>query len=250
MSFLKETLDLRVNRAMGWVAGAWPAAIGRLDIYNEAGTWLYTSRSWSFLESMFEDLNLVEGQNYIDLPDDFGGFLGVSSGRENVACSLRMSNYQAVLDQRQFPAQSLGGFVGCLAHREGDTENPERIPIIAIGPTPRASVMQALQLAYAGTWATIKPSTTKLRIPPWMVPLYIRTVIEYVKGYERRLEGELDDRLLRLVSGPLYQAAVTYDDNLQPDCGGISGTAEQEAGYSDDPFIAPLGRFTTRVTGA
>lgn len=250
MTFLKATLESRVLRAMGWAASTWPTAFVKEDVYNEAGIWLYTSRQWDFLAKQFDDLDLVEGQDYLDLPAGFAGFLGVSSGRSNVVCSLRMSHWQAVMEQRTYPNQALGSFVGTMSTIPGNAADPAPVPVIAIGPTPSAGVIGAFQLAYSGTWPTITSTTTKLNIPAFMVPLYIKTVIEYLKGYERRLEGEHFDRMKALKMGDLYEAAVTHDDNLQPDCGGITGTAEQEVRFDSDPFVAPLGRLTTRVTGA
>ena len=251
MTFLKATLETRLIRAMGWTAATWPSTVYvKEDVYNEAGIWLYSSRQWDFLQKQFDDLDLVPGQDYLDLPPGFAGFLGVSSGRSNVTCSLRMSHWQAVLEQRAFPSQALGSFVGALSNIPGPVADPAPVPVIAIGPIPTASVIGAFQLAYSGTWPTIKSTTTKLNIPPFMVPLYIRTVGEYLKGYERRLEGTLEQRLEALQMSALYAAAVTFDDNIQSDCGGITGTAMQEIMGADDPFIAPLGRLTTRVTGA
>lgn len=251
MSFLVTELFARVSAYAGWVnLASWPTTITPLQVYNEAGEWLYSSRQWSFLAQQFDEVDINPGQDFILLPPGFAGLLGVYGGRTNPACGLRISSWQAVMEQRAYPAQSGGGFVGCISHLEPDAQNPEPIPVIAIGPTPSAGVQAAFQIAYTGKWPRVTANTTKLHIPDWMVPLYIRTCCHWIGGYHKELKGTLEDRLAVLKRSDLYMAAWDRDDNLQPDQGGSSGSAESFVTLTDEPWAPPLGRRVTYVTGS
>lgn len=256
MSFLVADLKSRVARAIGWVTAdssdAWPTGSSTpqfVDIANEAGEWLYSSRQWQFLDSTFEQLNIVAGQDYVELPTDFSGWLAFGPGR-NGGITLAWKTPEFVMNQRTYPNQINGTFYVCLGNIEPSSVNPEPRAVLQIGPVSGSTVMEAVQLHYTSKWPRISQNysaSAKLKVPDWMQPLVLLTVIEYLRGYEQSLEGRLDQRLEAILQGPVYRAACARDESLAPVTGPISGTAEEMCGGLDDPFFPGRGREATFV---
>lgn len=143
---------------------------GRVDaarLVNLAGRQLTRLTAWSFLVRPPVDLNLIAGQDWIDLPDDFQRL----EGRGVVANNLIISTVRMVSlsDLAMLRAANLGGDIDWHATlvyaAKAAGGEPYRPPTLAIHPTPTETSIAALKLNYRAGWRHLVAGGDAANVP-------------------------------------------------------------------------------------
>lgn len=226
------------DRAARWVHWAkpqnWPLELDRLVVANEVGEWLTSCEEWNWLKRPSVLLSLTAAQNYVGLPSDFGRIVSLRTVSGS-GVRVLLEDQAAVDEALSMLSSGTSMYRGCLAYSvPTNTQAPQ--PRLLIGPLPATTVSNCIRLSYIAAWRTCTDETDVVPVPTWFEPLYIRAVAQYLAGWEREKDGDVEARLARLVDDPLYLAAVRRDDNLQADLGPIRNSAEDmiRGGYGEN----------------
>ena len=249
------------------LGGPLHTAIGGLRVLNETGEWLVSARPWKYLLGGVEALDLVAGQSYVDLPDDFGAIVSISQS-VGYTKDIALSTPAEIMDLRRGLAPGGDGFIwAALVYGHADITGTSTAGIPTVTPTtaaqirttkapqarldiypaPESSTTGALHLYYTRGWRQVSEDTDTIFIPSWLEGVYLRAARIWARGYEAEgVEQETFDRdvaLLKLVQGPQWRAAVTRDSHTQMDLGVLRGGAVNQGvsiwnrweGAVDDP---------------
>lgn len=214
-----------------------PFELDRLVIANEVGEWLCNATPWNWLLRPSVLRSIVAGQGWIDLPADFGRFVGIRMVR-SAGYNIEMADQVAVDDARDMWSGASTYFKACILHAAPTTIS---VPVVRmeIGPVPTASVADVFRLSYAGTWLECTDENQPIPMPVWMHGLYIRCLALYLAGWERDGKGTVEARCLSVVGSALWQHAVDRDDTLQQDYGQSRNSAEDMIrGTTGDSFLS------------
>ena len=243
-----EALDI-VRHALG---GEVHSAITGLRVLNETGRWLYSARPWVFLRGAMESLSFTSGQDYIDLPEDFGAIVAVDRA-DGFHSSLSMVTPETLLELRTTtPVAAAFKFWGCVTWDHADIEGSASVsggytvtpttaaearakkrptPRLEVYPQPSATNTGALLLMYTRGWRQVLEDTDTIFVPEWLEGVYLRAARIWAQGYDKVSGYDKDGELESLVRGAEWRAAVTHDSNIQTDLGTIEGGAAQRRGW-------------------
>lgn len=223
----------------------WPEAWSIVDIANDAGEWLVGLRPWNWLAAAPASLDIVAGQSFLTLPDDFGRFIALRS-QGTSAHVVKMGSMEEVVIARGNGSATAGTFIGAMLMTRPSLAGPKPVSRIELGPIPSSTSTAALLLAYTSCWPTISQSGDHVIVPSWLMAAYVRACACFFGGYEREGEGSLEERLDRLLASSVMQSAFEYDDSLEQDLGRIRhGAAEMLTLEAEDsPFPNTPGSFS------
>lgn len=221
-----QRLQDRMGRYMGWDSTQWPSEILPATVVNEAGRWLFSACEWNFLTRPAATLELVNGQAYIELPDDFGSMIGEPVATTFAHYCLSMTTMQEVADARRLSySGSVGSYIGAIVWVDPTGAPTMPQARIEIAPTPQADNATAFTLAYRARWTDVTDANDVVMIPAFMEPLFVRLACVWIGGYEADGEMMLEDRIDRVMGGALWEAALNQDCATQQAIGRIGSTA-------------------------
>lgn len=237
-------LQERVARNLGWKRPQdWPKSMPITEVANEAGEWMVSMHDWNWLVRPPSYLNLTNGQGYCDLPADFTRYLDISS-TTNSPYGIVIETMAEVARAR---ARSLGRearYTGAFSWGSPTTDGPKAAARLELGPVPDVTYAQAFVLTYKGGWIAVDAATDHIVLPSFVTGLYVQAVTAYVGGQEQEARGSVSDRLDRLVSSSLWQAALDRDDTLQQDLGvsrhGVGGLSDMDDDYPFRDHTGPV----------
>lgn len=230
MTILVSDILNQIIHAVG--AGGLSQEISEVDILNEAGTYLCSMHAWSWLDDQSATLDLVAAQAYCTLP------LGI---REVISIArtgsltdgfrwVTLADLDAVRNGQPIDWQ----YTGAIEWVQPDAGG-EKLPRLAIAPTPTAGEVGALTIRFKADWIDVgvdsDPDTTALIIPAWLRPLLVRLARIFVKSWEEEEEGTLEQRLEGLDNSRFLEVLKERDGAMQPDIGQLTGGAAQYIGY-------------------
>jgi len=231
-----QRLQDRMGRYMGWQTGQWPAEVAVDVIVNEAGRALMSACEWNFLRRTPATLEIVNGQSYIELPDDFGSMEGSPVASTYAYYALRMVTPLQVADARRLnQSGATGNYVGAIVWADPTGADTMPRARIDIAPTPTTDLADAFKLSYRAGWVDLANPEDIAFIPLFMEGLLVRWCCAWLAGYEADDEGGLEDRLDRIRGSVLWESAVTQDAAAQHEIGGPANTAF-DALNSDRPW--------------
>lgn len=229
----------RVARGCGWRRPSdWPADMPVTEFVNDVGEWFVSAEPWNFLTRPPVYLGIVNGQEYSELPDDFGRLLSVT-GSSFGTYSIRLEDPTAVAGARVSGATNPSCFLGCITHGAPTTAGPRASARLDLGPIPSVTQAQAFQLAYQAGWTTCLNANDHILLPRWTTSLFVMAGSAWMQGLEQPKRGSIEDRLDRLVTSSLWQAAVNRDSEMQADLGPMRGGVGELMGLETaSPFLS------------
>lgn len=234
----------RIARSMGWRRPTdWPAEYPITELLNEVGEWFVGVRDWNFLVRPPAYLEVVEGQSYCELPDDFTQHLSLDSAT-TFARRVTLEDPAVVGRAQADVAQAGGAFVACFNYGAPTTAGPMAKARLELGPIPDVSDAQAFVLTYKGGWVEVNDAGDHIVLPKWVRAHYIRACSAWLGGLEKEAQGSIEERLDRLVESHLWQSMVERDDNAQQDYGQSRNGVGSCTPSDDDDWPFP------RATGA
>lgn len=148
-------------------------ALGKLpspghDIYesfNAAGNRLFDEFNWEWLTEGPVSLPVVAGQDYLDLPRDFGQLLDVWVPNTGTFTQIEVVDRSAIAAMRAASsiASALGTLRICFNANARSRQGPS-VPRALIYPTPETAGSPTLQLMYVRGWEWVGPQDND-RVP-------------------------------------------------------------------------------------
>ncbi len=225
------------------LGGGLPDDLDPLAIINEAGRTLVTLHPWKWLYRPPVSLAQVTGQEWMDLPTDFGSIVSLefTLGLTRFIVQTTPAQIQEYRSNLiTVPAYTLYTTVLYTV----DPTTGASTPRLEIFPTPSQDDADACRLVYQATWVDIVDSDTVVAITPdWMDPIFIQLIRATGRGFFNEDQGTMSRRLQDVLSSPLWRAAIERDSDTQPEFGqlrhGWLTTTQKYLPYTLRTQVAP-----------
>lgn len=195
------------------------------DVVNAAGLWFTGAHQWKYLERPSAIIQFVQGQSWAALPSDFQELIKIAftsglTARFFLSTTATIADYRTA--QMNFGLAVTYGAITFLPPSAAPFGAPT--PRLELYPTPQTNNPTALTCFYRGGW--VFPSTVDdedgIQIPQYAEVAFLQTLRSFALGYQKE---DLDQRLALLVSGTIWDGAMTADGLQQPDFGKMRGGA-------------------------
>lgn len=229
------------------------AAGGALDprvtpdsLVNDAGQYLVTLHDWPFLERSSVLLDLVGGQDHINLPP---GLTQIDALEvvTTVTTSLVQTTLAVINRLRSDELTSPGAYHWAVEW-PGQYVSTEAVPgpRLALWPTPADDEAEAFRLTWSGGWRTLTQPDEVHTLPPAMEILLVEVIREMTIGRTMELKGG-PPAFARLDG--IENSAVLR--NLKRSFGRVQGNLGQaEGGALDSRRRQPVLRRFQRIARA
>lgn len=195
------------------------AQVSRLMIVNDAGELLCQAWPWRWLMRPPVSINLVAGQDHLDLPVGMVAPVWPIKGRDYDK-EVRPTNLGNIFSMRQQPEYDpVWGYYGAVLF-DGSAS-----PRLEIYPTPGANFTDAFQVAGRYSWTRVSSDDDQIVMPPWLEPLFRVYLREVAGGIIRDRDETQDARIERVRSSRMFRDATLIDGGHQTSFGQISGGA-------------------------
>jgi len=205
---------------MGHSLGKTPDSRHKLiDTLNDAGRALVNAHEWTWKTRSGKVLELVAGQDYVDLPADFGAVLSVTSvGGSPI--SIHLTSIEDIAMRRAWDNyDSLNLFIAFESGSEGLTDEDGVVENQApVWPTP-ASARSDLRLAYRSKWVDLE-SEDPDRVP--VIPRdWERSLMLFANAFAWDIENKTDPYENQALFGPTgeIQRLIILDAGKQQNHG-------------------------------
>ncbi len=192
-------------------------------VVNNTGLWFVNAHAWKFLERPAATIAFVAGQSYADVPADFRELIKIAF-TSGLTARFFLSTTGTIADYRTAQMNfGLAVTYGAFTFAPPLVSGPP-VPRLELYPTPQTSDASALTMFYRGGWVYPSESDEDAYVP---IPDYAEVAFQqaircFALGYQRE---DLDERLAVLMSGTIWDGAITTDGTLQPDFGKMRGGA-------------------------
>jgi len=191
-------------------------------------------------------LDIIGGQDYIELPDDFATLEDVRTRNHTVSivwlATGRVQNELEVFDISPYSLAVTVQYqiVDEETSRGVRTNYNGPIPILKASPAPDTDYLASVLVAYQAGWSRITDDNSVVDLPEFMVPLYLEVVGEYALGVINREAMDVNTRMARIVAGPMFNQARRIDSNIQP----TVGTMRNGVGWPDTSILSDPNLFS------
>lgn len=161
----------------------------------------------------------------IDLPSDLRDIISIdktSMTSLGGVCLTTIAEVQRLRASTVTVRIGTGLFWGAVVYSGA----PPR-PILEIHPVSGSNVVGAMRIAYRSRWATLGTDSARIQIPDFTQALFIRIARAFAGGYIREAVASLSQRLMDIMQGPEFLAAIRSDGMVQP----YTGTLRGGSGY-------------------
>lgn len=157
----------------------------------------------------------------LELPSDFGGIKDISS-TNSLVNDIEMVPHEQILALRtnQVEVTSSWSYRAAVTY----VGSPPR-PVIDLYPDLVEAAVDLFQIFYKKGWSRLSQGSNVVDIPDFCNGLYLQIVRSFALGYEDEDQGNLDQRLMLVMNGPLFTAAKQFDRMVQPSYGHMRGGA-------------------------
>ena len=175
----------------------------------------------------------------IALPSDFREIIAINT-TSGLLKGVQLTSFEDLLSKRAANFTSAGFHYGAIIQPTDTDLTADGAPVarLEIWPQPSANETAPLTILYRATWKRITQDTHRLRLPVYCESLYLQVLRAFARGYEEEDEISMSQRLMEVMTGPLFGAAVDRDASIQPDYGPLMYGAAERYHYGN-----PLSNF-------
>lgn len=208
------------------------------DVINDAGRAFYVAHQWNFRLRPPVSLDFINGQDHIDLPDDFGEMAGLTvSNSLNHGITLTTLAEVAKLRSTTLTVTQNYYWAAVAYDAPKSRTQPMGPPRLVLWPTPGSSATSAVTVVYRARWMPLVNTDDVAEVPDFARTAFVQYVRAYVGGVAERLlepRGGAEGLIDRLKQSFVWRDAVTSDGLLQTDYGSMVGGAIESryGGYS------------------
>lgn len=190
---------------------------GGMYVLNLAGRHSFNMHPWASALIVSASLDFVANQEYVALPPWFGEFVAaeVTNNADFIPVERVFPKQMLLLRNSRLDTTGLIRYVSV----EQDDNGQWRL---GVWPTPTANATAALKLTYRSRWNDVSAPADRIVCSDFLEGLVLEVVREYAAGLEG---GDLNERLLAIEQGPIFQATKLQDGSRQPQAGPMTGGA-------------------------
>ena len=214
------------------------AGVSPVDGINQALTHLCSMHQWNGMVRTQTDLATVQGQDYIQLPDDLQEVISIQFPSSYLMAIRFVSPADLAIARtvNQHPAHYSSTFFGAMSWRVGPTGS---VPVVDVYPKLPSTASDTFRLTYRSrlvlTGTGDDADTVFIPIPPYLEALARRLVRLFAKGIEEEDDGPLELRLEALLQSTWVRSAKLADGYLMPALGPLANGAAS-ASVADDSW--------------
>lgn len=177
----------------------------------------------------------------IALPSDFREILAINT-TSGLLKGVQLTTFEDLLGKRAANFTSAGFHYGAIVQPTDTDLGEDGAPVVRleIWPQPSANETAVLTVMYRAGWKRLTADTDRLRLPIYCESLYLQVLRAFARGYEEEDEITLSQRVMEVLSGPLFGAAVDRDASIQSEYGPLMYGAAERYHYGN-----PLSNFNT-----
>ena len=153
----------------------------------------------------------------IDLPDDCRDIIAIQ-GTGDASRTMTLTSLQEVLDIRDTLVSTSWSYYAAVSY----VGSPPT-PILEIAPGSGDNATGAFRMFYRKRWLRLTADNSEIAVPEFCEALLLQIVRAFARGYVREDVSTLDERLLQIHLGPVFNAAKRSDTMLQPYGGMLRG---------------------------
>lgn len=175
---------------------------------NEAGERMVGLYPWRYLEGGRATLNEVAGQDYLQLPDDFGEIIG-----EPVPSEYGVDRFKLV-DAERFERRAQTGidYDGCTYGTLIEVPvNGEMVTRIEVYPVPATSQSAKWTLRYRARWTRVDDDNSNLVLARECEALFWGILNAVALGHEEHDEGTVEQRMADVGRWSSFRSATRAD---------------------------------------
>ena len=175
----------------------------------------------------------------IALPSDFREIIAINT-TSGLLKGVQLTTFEDLLSKRAANFTSAGFHYGAIVQPTDTDLTADGAPVarLEIWPQPSANETASLTIMYRATWKRITQDTHRLRLPVYCESLYLQVLRAFARGYEEEDEISMSQRLMEVMTGPLFGSAVDRDASIQSDYGPLMYGAAERYHYGN-----PLSNF-------
>lgn len=175
----------------------------------------------------------------IALPSDFREIIAINT-TSGLLKGVQLTTFEDLLSKRAANFTSAGFHYGAISQPTDTDLTVDGAPVarLELWPQPSANETASLTIMYRATWKRITKDTHRLRLPVYCESLYLQVLRAFARGYEEEDEGTMSQRLMEVMTGPLFGSAVDRDASIQSDYGPLMYGAAERYHYGN-----PLSNF-------
>lgn len=188
---------------------------------------------------------------WIVLPLDFAECLRLQGVDSTTTLSMR--TYQQVIDARTLGlGTGASSYIGSIMWRGAFTDltPAESSPVarIELDRIPSTNQTGAFRMVYRTGWPAQSDDASLALLPVWIEPLFVQYVRAFARGFMEEDTASLDERLVTVRGGPIFQQARRADSMIQRSYGvlqpgeiGMPNTPSFDGdGWLANPAAPPL----------
>lgn len=223
MTITVETCEQHVRAVLG---GDPVSVYSGVATVNTVGSWLESAHPWEWLSRATTTLDVVGGQNWIELP----AFRRIYSivPTASLTSTFDWCSMDDIMRRREGNVGTGLTTFGALNYHAVAGGAP--VQRLEVWPTPATTATGQFTMHYQAAWPTVTDDNATIPVPVFMEQLFLLACVEWVKGMEEYASEESRggsgyDRLERLKLSPLFRSAAQRDGMTQWNLGPIEGGA-------------------------
>jgi hypothetical protein len=203
--------------------GAVPQVVGR-RLANAAGSHLVQAHPWRWALSPRTELEIVNGQDWIELPDDFQALRAEAADGALIG-SIRLTTPDEFLKRQAHQWTAFDGHYHGLLVLNDDTPGKPSTRLDIWPPGSNAGSTK-IHIFYRRAWKTLARDTDKARLPQFCEELFWSLLEAFAKGRLESDEATLAARLRHeREQRELWRAAMVTDGKLAHTAGRLRNGA-------------------------
>lgn len=224
-----ERLRSTIFHAMGSTTDSVPSTWDVDEIINDGGVLLYSAHDWAFRIRPPVGMSFTAGQDYIDLPTDYGSLVGFQMDN-TLNFSLTGTTPQQILDLRSttVTVSQQNFWYAIMQPAQRDRKLPPGPPRMELWPTPSSDQANIMTIIHRAKWQKLYDDKDVADVPDYCESLLIQCVRGFALGWMERLmepQGGVEGILERIRKGLVWQTAVEEDGMRQSNFGQHIGGA-------------------------
>ena len=206
---------------------------GSIDLCNRAGARFFSMERWSFRQRTPASLAFVAGQDFINMPADFGDVIGAYMS-DGVNDGISFVDAMDHMRRRASTITSANHWWATVVRPPTPNRRVAlKPPRIDLWPTPQEDNADAVKVSYLSLWPTMVNDTDIVPIPDELEDVMLELVSVFAKGWHHEAKGTIAQRYQQFRKSDFFIDSVETDGLHQPAYGEIRGGAvESQAPYS------------------
>lgn len=167
------------------------------------------------------------------LPADFRDLIAYNT-TSGLLKGIQFTSHGDLLQKRAASFSTVGFHYAAIVHPINSAGGAP-VPRLEIWPTPSSNETAAITILYRRGWVSLENDSTLISIPTWMHPVFFEFLRAFAHGWEESDVATASERVMGVMQGPIWAAAVQRDASIEADLGPVLHGAAGSSGYGS-PF--------------